>query len=235
MIPSPRYAPHSLEDQMQDALFLTRLRGYGLLPAWKFVLDHNKAGDKNPYHNNYHTFQVARLADTLITLHGDRWWRSVVTAALFHDFNHSGGHESDAVNIERAVEGFRQFIEADLLGDLDLTPAIQEDIVALIRGTQFPWQDVELTVPMAVLRDADILSCVSQAGVWAVMKGLCQEMSVQRETPISRTQMLNQQLAFVYGTELHSPMGRVLWASLKSNYAEQCHRWAIEQDEAEFE
>ena len=82
--------------------------------AKTYILENNIV--ENDYHNNEHMINVFNNAMTLFEHYKDEYELSLYDklilglAALFHDFNHSGGRLKDSENIELALVSLKEFI-----------------------------------------------------------------------------------------------------------------------------
>lgn len=82
----------------------------------------------------------------------------LLTSALFHDFNHSGGLYSDDINIRNAKDGLESCIREFLL-DNETTDDIINICKDNISATQYPYiiPDSDLNLYQRILRECDIL------------------------------------------------------------------------------
>lgn len=162
----------------------------GLADMFDWFYTHNEGRD-NPYHNNTHTFCVVELirqyCDSVGADINDSGRRQFLVAALFHDFNHSGGKEIDSVNIKRANEGFfaawqenrRNLLNKEITRILPFEAYI---ISSLIRSTEYPYDDWDIKNESNLikfgkaLRQADILSYEHDAWHEYVFEGLLKEL-----------------------------------------------------------
>ena len=135
----------------------TQIKKLELGLVYNYVIENNNAY-MNPYHNNFHLEHVC-----LFSLKGCEyykveipWKRMVATAALFHDFNHSGGKDkNDDDNILLAIKGFIDFnLEYNIFDEEE-----QKVITNLIKCTRYPYTNDSdsLTLTENILRDSDIL------------------------------------------------------------------------------
>jgi hypothetical protein len=92
-------------------------------------------------------------------------------AALFHDFNHSGGKFSrDSDNITLAIVGLTEFIEWNRL-DVQ-SQGIDEFVVEeLINITEFPHTREPETVKQKIIRDSDMIQCYNRNWFLNVITG----------------------------------------------------------------
>jgi HD superfamily phosphohydrolase YqeK len=119
--------------------------------CFNYIIDMNK----NPYHNNKHILFVFSFSIFLFDLYKkelnlsnkDRHLLGV--AALFHDYNHSGGKLTDEENIELAIKGLKKFIKDN---SIDIN---EDEIINIIKCTEFPHKDIKLSELQKIIRDAD--------------------------------------------------------------------------------
>lgn len=137
----------------------------------------------NPYHNFRHTLHVMWLCYDACRYYRDeltpRQMRVLLTAALFHDFDHPGRPNSaeqdpDKINIEIAIAGLREHIAPD---DRALLPEIE----AVIEATHFPYKAGGETLDLLgkIIRDADLAQALSPTWIQQVVIGLAREWGVK--------------------------------------------------------
>lgn len=177
----------------------------GMQDVFEYVRINNPTQNL-PYHGNFHQFLVAVTAFQLYPLIEPKYARNIFAAALFHDFNHSGGKESDAENIERAVAGWKTAFGDDQRFN-------QTTVVGLIRATLYPWEG-EPTLFQGILRDADILASMDMAGVLEPINGLPQELQHKLGKVLTPKEMMKGQRSFLWGITLNTTMGRLKWGAL---------------------
>lgn len=134
------------------------LQKYDIENQYQWVKKHNI--NLNPYHNTEHIERV-----TLFTIMGCEWYFDSIgkygteiaaTAALFHDFGHSGGKlKDDSDNIKLAIDGllkFNQEVQKFNQSELDM-------IASIIDATRFPYlnHSDNLTLLQNIVRDSDII------------------------------------------------------------------------------
>lgn len=117
--------------------------------------------NNNPYHNKEHILFVFSFSMFLFDLYKkelkltNKDKHILGVAALFHDYNHSGGKLKDDENIELAIEGLKKFIK-------DNSIVINEDeIINIIKCTEFPHKDIELNELQKIIRDADTVGGIT--------------------------------------------------------------------------
>lgn len=191
-------------------LFLTRLKKLGLDELWSYVVKNNPSKDV-PYHNNYHMFWMAWLADQLWQSlpetdqypHGPR---NMIIAALFHDYDHSGGALPDYGNIGRAVLGW---YEASTL--LQLPEDVDIELVAtFIRATEYPYANIATTPQTKCLRDADLLYTTVMGDPHIVLRDLRCELQVHLGKQITEAEMAEGYKKFIHDSHLHTEMANTI-------------------------
>jgi hypothetical protein len=95
-------------------------------------------------------------------------------AALFHDFNHSGGKLKDSENIELALTALKEYLDATN------KPGIYNDVKHIIIATEFPHNDINPDILQKIIRDADTMGGIT--GDWmSVVKSLATELNKSLE------------------------------------------------------
>jgi 3'5'-cyclic nucleotide phosphodiesterase family protein len=146
-----------------------RLYEGDLIPYFR-VLFFKLSNSENPYHNFRHTLHVLWLCYDACGFYrkelSPRRMRSLLIAALFHDFNHpghtpAGEDDPDRTNIPIAIDGLREHI-------LPEDRALLREIEAIIEATHFPYKvdGEKLDLLGKIIRDADLAQALSSA--WGV-------------------------------------------------------------------
>lgn len=172
---------------------------YNLDAAYSYILQKNPSNNL-PYHNFGHLENVTlyafigcQNADFTKDL-----TRNILLAALFHDFNHSGGKLKDSENITLAKKGL-----ADYLAESNDTEVKVEFVNFLIDITEYPYtiETSKLTIHQKILRDADILqSFFMNNYMQDVVLGLAKELN---KTPQEAVDMqINFLSNLSFGTDL---------------------------------
>ena len=123
--------------------------------AKTYILENNLV--ENDYHNNEHMINVFNNAMVLFNHYKDEYklppYHKLVLglAALFHDFDHSGGKLKDSENIELALVALKEFLVTINKSDL------YDDIKNIIVATEFPHLDIDLDILQKIIRDADTM------------------------------------------------------------------------------
>lgn len=132
----------------------------------------------HPYHNFRHMFHVMWLCYQACVFYAGelspRQMRSLLVAALFHDFDHSGIMSNDDLNIDRAVRGFGTYIAPE-------DERYSGNIVAMIMSTGYHYQAASENLPLCcqILRDADLSQALNGAWIQQVVFGLAAGRSKQ--------------------------------------------------------
>lgn len=152
-------------------------------------LYNNKA--EHAYHNNEHMLLVYHNVERITNSLPDMSYTGkelLCIAALFHDFNHSGGKLTDAENIKIAVEAFKEYVSTkdDYYSIRDVS-----FVVKLIEATQFPHITTVATenIFTDVIQDADVLASIEHRWIFVMLK-LAEEFNMTIE------QMIPMQLKF---------------------------------------
>jgi hypothetical protein len=141
--------------------------------AKTYILENNIV--ENDYHNNEHMINVFNNAMMLFEHYKDEYELSLYDklilglAALFHDFNHSGGRLKDSENIELALVSLKEFINTFTKYEY-IRPAVEKIIIA----TEFPHLDIELDILQKIIRDADTMGGIIE-GWQSVVSNLASE------------------------------------------------------------
>ena len=143
-----------------------------LYSAKVYILENNLV--ENDYHNNEHMVNVFNNAMILFNHYKDEYELtphnklSLGLAALFHDFNHSGGKLKDSENIELALVALKEFLVTINKSDL------YDDIENIIIATEFPHLDIDLDILQKIIRDADTMGGIIE-GWKSVVTNLASE------------------------------------------------------------
>jgi len=159
---------------------------------------------ENPYHNFRHLCHVLWLCHEACVFYKNkmskREMRTLLIAALFHDFDHTGAKGPDATNIELAVAGLKNHIEPE---DRDELPSI----CGLIRATEYPYKvpTESLGLRAQILRDADMGQAFSVAWIQQVIFGLSAEWGM---SPLA---LLKTEVEFHRKIKFHTEWARALF------------------------
>lgn len=161
-----------------------------------------------PYHGIDHLFSV--FEHTKLVLENDSTVKGLLKdtdlliAALFHDYDHSGGKATDDVNINNAIQGVSIFHTANPEFDLN-------NVIYLIRCTQYPYvvSDEELTTEAKLLRDSDMCYLLQDLSIVKLYSGL------RAEFGNSLDDFLNNQYKFISNLKFEIDYNIKMWEILK--------------------
>lgn len=163
-----------------------------------------------PYHNWYHTLCMAlncyNAADYYnLPLSS---MRAVCVAALWHDYQHSGGKHTDTVNVTRAIEQFKNYHLSlyscgtrDHESDLTQVP----DIIAV---TEYPYVRAPYGIEQKIIRDADLMQVCLPTWYEMCIIGLGKEISIKLGKEVTEKEMVEGQISFLNNITLHTQWGR---------------------------
>jgi HD superfamily phosphodiesterase len=182
----------------------------------------------NPYHNNEHQLQVAYHAvnaymhdvkEAVVQKDID----TLVVAALFHDFDHSGGKLKDEENIQRAL----QFVQGSAFKAIAVKQQVEvEQVVELIRVTEFSggvFPNEPQNLMAKALRDADLCSIFSAEGRMLIKYGLFEEINKKPIEAATLEEINNFALnnrKFLLNAKFYTTYGQ----RLKEDQLERCLR-----------
>lgn len=172
----------------------------GNLEAYFKILFNYAQNLRYPYHNFRHMTHVVYQCYQACEFYKDQLdpksMRSLLVAAIFHDFDHSGRFGNDDLNIQAATRAFWHHV----LPDEDI-PLVEY----LIRVTEFPPQIVlsiagseEQRLCGGIIRDADLSQAFSVAWIQQVIFGLAAEWG---KTPL---EVLKMQESFLQNMKLNT-------------------------------
>ncbi len=201
--------------------FIAIVKEYDLAKLVQVVLKESKSNGL-PYHNFYHTQNMVVSAYKILKdakKFGLKFFfnrtgeTQILIAALFHDFNHSGGKYSDVHNIAQAMNKVRDLEKLMTIPEND-APANYVDFIAiLISYTEFPYGEYfleeELTdvtkAAAAILRDADLMQIFTPNYFQQNVMGLYEEFNNGKLAKTDfTTHMLNQR-KFLSGLRFSLP------------------------------
>ena len=186
-------------------ILYSHINSLGLNDIYTWVMEKN-SGKFNPYHNNFHLENIAEiiLKHLPFACETVEFRTKIITAALFHDFDHSGGKlKNDDENILLALNGYYFYCQ-----NHNIEP--DNDVVGLIECTRYPYKSdgSDLTEMQKILRDADILQGMfCQNYINGVVRALAEESGISFE------KMLENQEAFLTNTKFLTK-----WASDKAKW-----------------
>jgi hypothetical protein len=137
-----------------------------------YISENNKT--ENAYHNNKHMIDVFNNSMTLFDEHQKEYELTendklhLGLAALFHDFNHSGGKLKDDENIKLALTSLKEYLDSTNKSKL------YNDIKHIIIATEFPHKDIQLDFLQKIIRDADTMGGITEDWI-SIVKSLAKE------------------------------------------------------------
>ena len=180
----------------------------------KGFMDKNPSKD-NPYHNNYHMYSMVvrcnTLADYAIQRGSEVRKDELLLAAMFHDYEHSGGKLVDSQNIERAIRAIEQS------GLLEFSQL--EDVCDIIDVTQYPFIYEPFTIEEKIIRDADLLQCTEAGYIYHTYYGLLEEIRI-KNSDLTTQQFVVGQLKFLESAKFYTELPKMYEDILKSRILE---------------
>lgn len=160
-----------------------------LMTAFRYFVNYNVSLNI-PYHNANHMFQMLQhvigILDDMqngkngydFVLNGGEMF-CLIIAAMFHDFNHSGGRFKDFVNIQNAKMGVRGCLETLYPNDVNKQNVLYENIAFIIEATEYPYrEDLKVLTPcQRIIRECDCLVCFYDDVITQRIFGLAQELN----------------------------------------------------------
>jgi hypothetical protein len=142
----------------------------------------NSTSNDLPYHNFNHLLTVVRYTHGACRFYEltPKEELEMLFAALFHDVNHSGGKETDDVNIINAKRAVHNFCHNYNI-DIDA-----HEVCRIIDATQYPYvyEPHELDLKQQIIRDADLMQVFEYNWIQQNMMGLCSEMGITMDKMI---------------------------------------------------
>jgi HD superfamily phosphodiesterase len=141
----------------------------------KYIKENNPSSDA-PYHNNSHMITVYKFCKDIANDIGYTDTVNLLVAALLHDFDHSMGKEKDNINVQRAIKGFSDYYDNNLINSI----VDKDEVVSIIRITEYPYtiESSELNIPQKIIRDADLLQGAVDNWYDYIIVGLSKEMNL---------------------------------------------------------
>ncbi len=217
--------------QSNSALLSSVFATYNLTPLYSFFIQNNPS-NTIPYHNHYHARCIG-----LNSLEGyahttpqpqSSEIRILLAAALFHDYNHSGGQFPDSVNIHQAVAGLNEANQATSA----LSTQEFNEAAACIQSTQYPHIYKPQSFLQAILCDADYMQPFEEdlESLRHQFLGLKQELDYSKllyspESPVLSIEEFVAKLCEFY----RSHSWHTEWAQLKAhtlNWPQRINRLA---------
>ncbi len=177
------------------------IKEYSLDEYFSILLTKNKSNHL-PYHNLYHGLSVMRNSyyiDILDFKSDQKYLRELLLAALFHDFNHSGGKSSDKENVLGSIDQFLKYSKE--------SEEANYRIINIIKATQFPYviDDKDLNYHQKIIRDADMLQACEDNYLQQVILGLSKEFNADLKT------FCENQIKFLNNLVLYTDAANKIW------------------------
>lgn len=162
-------------------------------PTWFIKTNSSGTNTIMPtYHNWKHMSHVVDIAMQIATSLNmstiDKY--NLFIACMFHDYGHSLGTYTDSYNINVACLKVKGIFNNHTVSQLNTLDRHKEDeIIDIIKATQYPFVIKPETLSEKIIRDADITMAMSHDAP-AYATGLNCELSLPHNT-LSKTTMLN--------------------------------------------
>lgn len=138
-----------------------------------------------PYHNLNHTFkmmwhiiQISKNPEYDIS---NEDLLVMLSAAIFHDYNHSGGIFSDLMNVNIAVGSFAEACN-DIFGHDSNYDLYISQVENCIYATEYPYSTNQIGLLEQIVRECDVLSQLHEDVFTHTIYGLKQEMHIHSWT-----------------------------------------------------
>ncbi len=192
----------------------------GLTPWWGEFLRTNTA-NRLPYHNVQHTIFMIEdaYAGALAEGLAPALMKGHILAAMFHDFDHTGGYfylnpklvaakvsapEPDSVNILHACVKVRSMLEKGFWP----SGVSLDAVLKAIRATQYPYEVEPETQSGRILRDADVLTYARPTFLYMNVLGLALELNLTLD---GRPDLMK---AFLGSIQQGTEWGKARWAEV---------------------
>jgi len=221
--------------QLGESLAIRILYLNDLEDLTKYYILNNQSKDL-PYHNAYHAWcMVLNCYEAARYYHlSDTSQRSLLLAALFHDYGHSGGYLDDRSNVNIARKGLRQAIIklctccngfgmlSRVMGDGSnddepcpdcIVPPIEVNLaIDLIEVTKYPYEVEPKTLLEQIIRDADLMQVYERSAkkIGEQYLGLYHEIKINR--PCTLLQFVDGNQKFQEAVSWHTE-----WAKNKAS------------------
>ena len=179
------------------------IAAYGLGDHYRWFCLHNSS--TAPYHSVYHAnCMIENCYD------GAQYYnlpysstRELLIAAMFHDFNHSGGKLEDRGNINRALKGVSTFFAQYCKGDGGVSNLIWQ----CIKCTEYPFVIEPFTIEQRIIRDADLMQYRYPDWLEMYETNLKKEIEVRLDKEVSHSDMYWGNVRFWKSVEYFTEWG----------------------------
>lgn len=186
---------------MKTSLYLKLVQKYNLEYYFELLMTKNSA-ITNPYHNVFHTITVFVNSYHIAKSENcsEEQIRNILIAAIFHDYNHSGGKKSDSENIEEAISFFKNHSKE--------SKSFNDSIIEIIKATEYPYtiKEESLTLEQKIIRDADLTQMYTDNFLQQVIYGL-----LVQEQGLSFEKAIEAQMKFMNSVYPLTKYGNVLY------------------------
>jgi hypothetical protein len=162
----------------------------------------NSTSNDLPYHNFNHLLTVVRYTYGACRFYEltEKEEKEMLLAALFHDVNHSGGKETDDVNVKVA-----KLTVLDFINDYDID-IDGDEVCRIIDATQYPYviEPKDMDLKQQIIRDADLMQVFEYNWIQQNMMGLCSEMGITMD------KMIPGQRQFLMSAQFNTNWG-IFW------------------------
>lgn len=184
------------------------IQKYNLQDFYEYFSRNNISNDL-PYHNRIHT-------ETMIknVYDGASYYnlnivetKELVIAALFHDFNHSGGKLTDKENINLVLTELDKISDMFAKHDIEL-----QKIKDMVYITEFPFVHFPKTLQQKIIRDSDLMQSFSTLEM--VINGLAEELTHKFGKKLSKKEMCDGQIKFMEESIFYTSWGLKIFEKL---------------------
>ena len=184
--------------------------------AKNYITENNKVD--NYYHNNKHMIDVFNNSMMLFDEHKKEYDLKSMDkvclglAALFHDYNHSGGKMKDDENIEITLNELKVYL--DNINKLGL----YNNISGIIQATEFPHKDIDLNILQKIIRDADTMGGIVNGWTFVVN-------SLAKESNKTLKDFIPNQIKFIENVKFNNDYCNNLLKNNKYKIIKKLKKW----------
>ncbi len=172
-----------------------------LQDALKYIFKKNTSNNM-PYHNFNHLLTVLKYCDYIANGEGVYYDQRLPLhlAAMFHDFDHLGGAQNnDRENIERAVAGFKDFVD---FTKEDMNLDLYNQVISIIEASEYPYHKAHTAIGRLeqIIRDADLMQQFEYNWISQTTLGLALEIGITVEEFIPKQRVFLEEIKFLTKT-----------------------------------
>lgn len=198
--------------------------------AWDFFCVFNPVARRriDPYHGVDHVKIMLGGLYEYLQSNTDLSMRNLIVAIIFHDFDHSLGHECDTKNILRAVKGLELF---NAHTGFPLAKIDYDRVKSLIYSTEYPSTSEYQTEEQKLIHDLDFLSIAYPIGVIEnsvfdlINNRIYDEIKVCKPN-LDHLEFVRSNIGFLMQIKLKTTWAQVMfshrWQSLVERWAHSC-------------